>query len=69
MIELLYRAEPPPDETFGITHIAFMSDDLDADYARLTAPGYKGLVAPRVAGSGVGPAGLPQRSERSARSS
>ena len=54
LIELLHRAEPPADETFGLTHIAFMSDDLDADYARLTGLGYKGLVAPKVAGSGVG---------------
>ncbi|ANY84704.1 hypothetical protein BB934_41875 (plasmid) [Microvirga ossetica] len=54
MIELLYRPEPPAGETFGITHVAFMSDDLDADYERLTGLGYKGLVAPKVAGSGVG---------------
>jgi catechol 2,3-dioxygenase-like lactoylglutathione lyase family enzyme len=54
MIELLHRAEAPADETFGITHIAFMSDDLDADYARLIGQGYTGLVAPKVAGSGVG---------------
>ena len=54
MIELLYRPEPAPNETFGITHIAFMSDNLDADYERLTSLGYKGLVAPKVAGSGVG---------------
>lgn len=54
MIELLHRADPPADETFGITHIAFMSDDLDADYERLLGLGYKGLVAPKQAGSGVG---------------
>ena len=54
MIELLHRADPPPDEKFGITHIAFMSNDLDADYDRVVAAGYKGLVKPKVAGSGVG---------------
>jgi catechol 2,3-dioxygenase-like lactoylglutathione lyase family enzyme len=54
MIELLHRAEPPENETFGITHIAFMSNSLDADYERLIGLGYKGLVAPKVAGSGVG---------------
>ncbi len=54
MIELLHPAAPPPTETFGITHVAFMTDDLDADYARLVDKGYKGLVAPKVAGSGVG---------------
>lgn len=54
LIELLHRAEPGPDEVFGITHVGFMSNDLDADYARLTAAGHKGLVAPKVAGTGVG---------------
>lgn len=54
MIELLHRADPPADETFGITHIAFMTDSLDADYARLIEAGYEGLVAPKVAGTGVG---------------
>ena len=54
MIELLHPAAPPSTESFGITHVAFMSSDLDADYARLVDKGYKGLVAPKVAGSGVG---------------
>jgi lactoylglutathione lyase len=54
MIELLHRADPPADEKFGTTHIAFMSNDLDADYDRIVAAGYKGLVKPKVAGSGVG---------------
>jgi catechol 2,3-dioxygenase-like lactoylglutathione lyase family enzyme len=54
MIELLYTPEPAPNTQFGITHIAFMSNDLDADYARLTGLGYEGLVAPKTAGSGVG---------------
>lgn len=54
MVELLHRADPGPDEQFGITHIAFMSDDLDADYARLIEAGHQGLVAPKTAGTGVG---------------
>lgn len=54
LIELLHRAAPGPDEVFGITHIAFMSDDLDADFARLTAAGCKPLVPPKTAGTGVG---------------
>lgn len=54
LIELLHRAEPAPDEVFGVTHIAFLSDDLDADYARLVAAGHDGLVAPKVAGTGHG---------------
>lgn len=54
MIELLHPAEPRPGETFGITHVAFMTNDLDADYARLVETGYQGLVQPKPAGSGVG---------------
>jgi catechol 2,3-dioxygenase-like lactoylglutathione lyase family enzyme len=54
MIELLHRAEPPANETFGITHIAFMTDSLDADYERLVGFGYRSFAAPKVAGSGVG---------------
>jgi lactoylglutathione lyase len=54
LIELLHRADPAPDEVFGITHIAFMSDDLDGDYAKLMEAGYEGYVKPKVAGTGVG---------------
>jgi catechol 2,3-dioxygenase-like lactoylglutathione lyase family enzyme len=54
LIELLGPAEPAPETTFGITHVAYMSNDHDADYARLTGMGYTGHVAPKVAGSGVG---------------
>lgn len=54
LVELLHRREPPADEVFGVTHIAFMSSDLDTDYAKLVGAGYEGLVAPKTAGSGVG---------------
>ncbi len=54
MIELLHRANPPAEETFGITHIAFMTDNLEGDYDRLMAAGYEGKVNPKPAGSGVG---------------
>jgi catechol 2,3-dioxygenase-like lactoylglutathione lyase family enzyme len=54
MIELLHRAEPPADEAFGITHIAFLTNDLDGDYQKLVDAGYEGLTAPKVAGTGVG---------------
>jgi len=54
LIELLHMSEPPKDTEFGINHIAFMSDNLDADYARLTEAGYGGLVPPKAAGTGVG---------------
>lgn len=54
LVELLYRPEPRAGEEFGVTHIAFMTDDLDGDYAKLTAAGYEGLVAPKAAGTGIG---------------
>lgn len=54
MIELLHPAKPSPDETFGITHIAFLSDSLDADFEALVEAGNEPLVKPKVAGSGVG---------------
>lgn len=54
LIELLHPAEPAPDTQFGITHIAFMSNDLDSDYQRLIDLGYQGLVTPKVAGTGAG---------------
>lgn len=54
MIELLHPRHPGPDESFGVTHIAFMSDDLDGDYQRLVSHGAAELVAPKVAGTGVG---------------
>jgi catechol 2,3-dioxygenase-like lactoylglutathione lyase family enzyme len=54
LIELLHAAEPAPDTQFGITHVAFLSDDLDADYDRLIRAGCEGIVAPKVAGTGVG---------------
>ena len=54
IIELLHPRTPGRDESFGITHIAFMSDDLDGDYQRLVSHGAAELVAPKVAGTGVG---------------
>lgn len=54
MIELLHRVNPAPDETFGITHIAFLTDSLDADFAALVEAGYEPLVKPKTAGTGVG---------------
>jgi catechol 2,3-dioxygenase-like lactoylglutathione lyase family enzyme len=54
MIELLHRHQPAPGEVFGITHIGFMTDDLDADYRALVGSGCEPLVAPKVAGTGIG---------------
>ena len=58
MIELLHRREPAANEVFGITHIGFMTDDLDADYRALIDSGCEPLVQPRVAGTGVGRLGF-----------
>lgn len=54
LLELLHRADPPADEKFGITHSAFLTNSLDADYQRMLDAGFKGLVAPKVAGTGIG---------------
>jgi catechol 2,3-dioxygenase-like lactoylglutathione lyase family enzyme len=54
MIELLHPANPAGDNPFGITHIAFMSDDLDNDFQALVDAGAEPLAAPKVAGTGVG---------------
>jgi len=58
MIELLHRREPAANEVFGITHIGFMTDDLDADYRALVDTGGEPLVPPKVAGTGVGRLGF-----------
>lgn len=58
MIELLHRRQPAAGEVFGITHIGFMTDDLDADYRTLVESGSKPLVEPRVAGTGIGRLGF-----------
>lgn len=54
LIELLHPANPEPDEQFGITHIAFLTRELEREYADLVSAGYVGLLSPRVAGTGVG---------------
>ncbi len=54
LIELLHPAHPRDDEVFGVTHIAFLTDDLDGDFDRLVAAGAEPLAPPKVAGTGVG---------------
>ena len=58
MIELLHRRRPAAGEVFGITHIAFMTGDLDADFRALVDSGCEPLVEPRVAGTGIGRLGF-----------
>jgi predicted enzyme related to lactoylglutathione lyase len=52
LIELLYTPDGPGPH--GVTHVAFLTDDLDGDHAALVAAGYHSFVAPKVAGTGVG---------------
>lgn len=54
MIELLHRRQPAPNEVFGITHLGFMTDNLDADYGALVEAGSASVAAPKVAGTGIG---------------
>lgn len=42
------------DTSHGIDHLAFLTDDIDADHARLLAAGAIEQVAPKTAGTGVG---------------
>jgi len=54
LVELLHHEEPDAQASYGLNHIGFMTDELDGDYARLTALGYAEISSPRVAGSGQG---------------
>ena len=54
LVELLRPADPPPDATFGLDHIGFMTDDLDGEHERLSGRGRVFSVPPKVAGSGRG---------------
>lgn len=54
MIELVCRPDAPADWRYGIDHLAFMSDDLDADHERLLEAGCLESEAPKKAGTGVG---------------
>jgi catechol 2,3-dioxygenase-like lactoylglutathione lyase family enzyme len=54
LVELLHRRQPAPNEVFGITHIGFMTDDLDTDYHALVESGSEPLAAPKAAGTGIG---------------
>lgn len=54
LIELLMMPEVTAERPVGIDHIAFLTDDLDGDYAVLINDGYQSQSAPATAGSGVG---------------
>lgn len=54
LVELLHNEDPDPAANYGLNHVGFMTDDLDADYARLIGLGYAELSSPRPASSGQG---------------
>lgn len=54
LIELLHSHDRAEDSRTGITHIAFMTDDLDGDYTSLIHAGVPSISEPRTASTGVG---------------
>lgn len=54
LVELIRVPSPSPDTVFGINHLGFMTDNLDADFTSLTQAGYESAVPPKAAGTGVG---------------
>jgi len=54
LVELLHKEDPDQEADYGLNHVGFMTDDLDADYARLIGLGYAELSSPRTASSGQG---------------
>jgi hypothetical protein len=54
LLEYICSPEPGEDFSPGIDHLAFLSDDLDRDFARLLEAGASEAVAPKPAGTGVG---------------
>ncbi|HZK60093.1 MAG TPA: VOC family protein [Cryobacterium sp.] len=54
LIELLYPLQPAEDADTGITHIAFMTDDLDGDYTALIHAGVESISEPKTTATGVG---------------
>lgn len=54
LVEYICAPDPGEDFILGIDHLAFLTDDLDRDYARLLEAGATEAVAPKPAGTGVG---------------
>lgn len=55
LVELLYYpdADTTSDRAFGMNHLAFLSDDVEADFRRLTDAGYASIMEPRLVAPGV----------------
>jgi catechol 2,3-dioxygenase-like lactoylglutathione lyase family enzyme len=54
MLEFLCPLSPDGDTKYGIAHIAFLTDDIEAEAAYLSSRGYDFTVKPKTAGSGGG---------------
>ncbi|GAA2200025.1 VOC family protein [Sinomonas flava] len=54
LVEFIHDPEALTPLPFGPDHLAFLSDDLDADYARLLAAGCLDATPPKPAGTGFG---------------
>jgi len=54
LIELLHPLKPTKAAETGITHIAFMTDDLDGDHTALVHAGVESISEPKTAATGVG---------------
>jgi catechol 2,3-dioxygenase-like lactoylglutathione lyase family enzyme len=54
LVEFLCRGDGTPPPKMGLTHVAFLVENLDAAYLSLTMAGFEFSVKPKVAGSGRG---------------
>lgn len=54
LVEFIYDPEALTPVPYGPDHLAFLSDSLDADYARLLAAGCLDATPPKPAGTGFG---------------
>lgn len=58
LIEFIYDPEALTPVPYGPDHLAFLSDSLDVDYARLLAAGFLDATPPKPAGTGFGRLGF-----------
>ncbi|MFI3225815.1 MAG: VOC family protein [Clostridia bacterium] len=54
LLELIEPGTHTPETPYGLKHIAFETDDLDAAFEHFKALGYKFHLEPKVAGTGNG---------------
>ncbi|MDQ4489050.1 VOC family protein [Sinomonas sp. ASV486] len=58
LVEFIYDPESLTPLPYGADHLAFLSDDLDADYGRLLDAGCLDATPPKPAGTGIGRLGF-----------